>query len=478
MTLVVTDRGWRCSSSPTRHAQFQFVEQHSWIPQFGVSYAVGVDGIALSLIAHVGRPRPGLLLAAWHDVAPTSGTASRPTSRCMLVLETFMIGVFAATDVFLFYVFFEAMLDPGLLPDRAVRRRRSRQYAAVKFLLYSLSGGLLMLAARHRALRRPGPGGPEGFLLTNLTGLHLRRRPPSGWLFLGFFIAFAIKAPMCPVHTWLPDAAAEATPGDGGAARRRARQGRHLRDDPLLPAALPRRLASGRRPVVIVLALISIVYGALLAIGQTDIMRLIAYTSVSHFGFIVLGIFAFTTPAQAGVDALHGQPRLLDRRAVPGRRLSDPRRGSRLIPDFGGWQQVAPVLAGVVPGRRPVQPRRCPACRTLRLEFLVLVGTFPRYQVAAVVATIGIVLAALYILLMYQRTMTGPKPRASTACRDRRRRETWVVAPLLALIIVLGLLPEAGARRDQPGGRRGRSSRSSVTDPAPTVRHRAKETAK
>ena len=197
-------------------------------------------------------------------------------------------------------------------------------------------------------------------------------------------------------------------------------------------------------PVVITLAVISIIYGALLAIGQTDMMRLIAFTSISHFGFIVLGIFALTTRRRRRLDALHGQPRVLDRRRCscsPG--SSSPAAARKRIPDYGGWQRVTPVLAGtfLVVG---LSGLALPGLSSFVSEFLVLQGTFMRYEAAAVIATLGIVLAALYILLMYQRMMTGPKPSFAEgeAPRDLSLREKVVVVPIIASFILLGFFPK------------------------------------
>ena len=275
--------------------QFQLAERHEWIPQFGVSYALGVDGLALALILMSVVLTPVCLLAAWHDV-PEVGRREQNYMALVLVLETMMIGVFSATDVFLFYVFFEAMLIPVYFLIGSFGGPR-RQYAAVKFLLYSLLGGLVMLVAVI-ALYVAGPGGPDGFLLSNLTGLDLGVGAER-LMFLGFFFAFAVKAPMFPVHTWLPDAAAEAPPPVAvllvGVLDKVGTFGMIRFCLPLFPGA-----AKWATPVVLVLAVVSIVYGALLAIGQTDVMRLIAYTSVSHFGFIVLGIFAMTSTGQSG----------------------------------------------------------------------------------------------------------------------------------------------------------------------------------
>jgi NADH-quinone oxidoreductase subunit M len=204
--LVTLAAAFQFSTVSTQ--QFQLSELHPWIAAFGVSYSVGVDGIALVLIILSAILVPVCLLAAWHDV-PDQGRRQQTYFALMLVLETFMIGVFAATDVFLFYVFFEAMLIPVYFLIGSFGGAR-RQYAAVKFLLYSLLGGLIMLVAVI-ALYQYGPGGAQGFLVEKLTGLQIDQTA-GRLMFLGFFIAFAIKAPMWPVHTWLPDAATEARP--------------------------------------------------------------------------------------------------------------------------------------------------------------------------------------------------------------------------------------------------------------------------
>jgi proton-translocating NADH-quinone oxidoreductase chain M len=369
----------------------------------------------------------------------------------MLVLEAFMVGVFAATDVFLFYVFFEAMLIPVYFLIGLFGGAR-RQYAAVKFLLFSLAGGLVMLVAVI-AVYVAGPGGDEGFLITNLTGNLDASTDALRWMFVGFFIAFAVKAPMWPVHTWLPDAATEARPATAvllvGILDKVGTYGMIRFCLQLFPEA-----AQWATPVVITLAVISIIYGALLAIGQTDMMRLIAFTSISHFGLIVLGIFALTTVGGAGSTLYmvnHGFSTaglfLLAGFLVA-------RRGSKRIPDYGGWQRVTPVLAGtfLVVG---LSSLALPGLSSFVSEFLVLQGTFMRYEAAAVIATLGTVLAALYILLMYQRTMTGPKPSFAEGegparpvlAREGRRRTHH------RLVHRARVLPEAGARPAQPGRR-------------------------
>jgi len=441
--------------------QFQLSELHPWIKAFGVSYSVGVDGIALVLILMSVILVPVCLLAAWHD-EPESGKRQQNYFALMLVLETFMIGVFAATDVFLFYVFFEAMLIPVYFLIGSYGGPR-RQYAAVKFLLYSLLGGLVMLVAVI-ALYHYGPGGTQGFLVKNLTGLHLSQSA-GRLMFLGFFFAFAIKAPMWPVHTWLPDAATEARPATAvllvGVLDKVGTYGMIRFCLQMFPEA-----SKWATPVIIVLAVISILYGALLAIGQTDMMRLIAYTSVSHFGFIVLGIFALTSVGTAGSTLYMVNHGFTTAALFLVAAMLIKRRGSKRIPDYGGWQRVTPVLAGVFLFSG-MSALALPGLNSFISEFLVLAGTFQRYRVAAVFAAFGIILAALYVLLMYEKMMTGPKPETANGTRDLSHRERWVVAPLIAAFLVLGFYPKPVLDVINPAVAR-TLSYVGVTDPPPT----------
>ena len=435
---------------------FQFTQVDQWIPQFGVHYAVGVDGIALVLLLMTTVLMPVVVLASWNDAEgesdpdeePAPGRqAAGPTRRrsaktyftLMLVLETMMIGVFVATDVFLFYVFFEAMLIPMyfMIGSYGVGQR---QYAAVKFLLYSLLGGLLMLVAVIALyVYSAGPGHPGTFLFSQL--IHVSFSPAvQKWLFLGFFVAFAIKAPLWPFHTWLPDAAASAQPGAAvllvGVLDKVGTFGMIRYCLELFPAA-----AHYLTPLVIVLSVIGILYAALVAIGQRDLKRLIAYTSVSHMGLITLGIFAMTSEGQAG-GVLYMVNHGFSTGAlflIAGFMIA--RRRSQLIADYGGVQKVAPVLAGLflVAGLAGLA---MPGLNTFVSEFLVLVGTFTRYEVAAVLATASIILAAIYILWMYQRTMTGPVREEVSGMPDLRARELWAVGPLIVLIVALGVYPK------------------------------------
>jgi len=435
--------------------RFQFQQVYQWIPQFGVHYAVGVDGIALVLILMSTVLMPVVVLASWNDVEDvTAADSAAATARggraprvrsvksyfaMMLVLETMMIGVFVATDVFLFYVFFEAMLVPMyfMIGSYGVGQR---QYAAVKFLLYSLLGGLLMLVAVIALYVYSTHGGHHGtFLFSQLS--HLALSPTTqDWLFLGFFIAFAIKAPLWPFHTWLPDAATSAQPGAAvllvGVLDKVGTFGmiRYCLD--LFPSA-----AHYFTPLVIVLSVIGILYGAIVAIGQADIKRLIAYTSVSHMGLITLGIFAMTSQGQTGATLYMVNHGFATGALFILAGFMVSRRKSNLIADYGGVQKVAPVLAGLflVAGLAGLA---LPGLSTFVSEFLVLVGTFTRYEAAAILATAGIILAAIYILWMYQRTMTGPVRPEVANMPDLKARELWAVAPLIALIVVLGVYPK------------------------------------
>jgi NADH-quinone oxidoreductase subunit M len=504
-----------CAAFDPAGERFQFVQAHDWIPAFGVQYAVGADGIALSLIALIAVLVPVVVLASWYDADPqadplrrtagaagtsaaSSATAGAPAPEAtasgaagggtassrrigggtaagtaagtavldapppaasqpvdelpprrsvktffalLLVLETMMIGVFAATDVFLFYVFFEAMLVPMYFIIGSYGGPR-RSYAAMKFLLYSLFGGLLMLAAVIGLFVVSAREGAGTFAFEQLVGLEMSRTVEIA-LFLGFFIAFAIKAPLFPFHTWLPDAGAEAPVGGAvllvGVLDKVGTFGFLRYCLPLFPEAS--RILG---PYVVALCVIGILYGALLAMGQKDLKRLVSYTSVAHFGFIAMGVFAFTTQGQTGAVLYmvnHGLSTgalflVVGFLVVRGR--------SRLIPDYSGVANVAPILAGtfLIAG---LSSLALPGLSTFVSEFLVLIGTYPRYPVAAVLGAIGVILAALYVLLMYQRTMQGPL-RLPALLGDRMRdlhlREVMAVAPLLALMLVLGVYPK------------------------------------
>jgi NADH-quinone oxidoreductase subunit M len=435
------------------------------------------------MIALIAVLVPVVVLASWHDADPvpgtvgTDGAADVPARKrsvrtffvLVLVLETLLIGVFAATDVFLFYVFFEAMLVPMYFLIGSYGGPR-RSYAAVKFLLFSLVGGLLMLAAVIGLYVVSGPGDAPGtFAFEQLLGVEMSTAVEIA-LFSGFFIAFAIKAPLWPFHTWLPDAGAEAPVGTAvllvGVMDKVGTFGFLRYCLPLFPEAS--RILG---PYVIALCVIGILYGALLAMGQKDLKRLVSYTSVAHFGFIGLGIFAFTSQAQTGA-VLYMVSHGLSTGAlflVVGFLIVRGR--SRLIGDYSGVARVAPILAGtfLVAGMSSLA---LPGLSTFVSEFLVLLGTFTRYPVAAVLATIGIILAALYVLLAYQRTMQGelrlPGGTVADKVRDLHLREAMAIAPLLALMIFLGFYPRPLVDVITPSVNRTMTD-VGLTDPEPTA---------
>ena len=434
--------------------QFQFVENYRWIPSFGTGYILGVDGIALALVVLTAVLLPLLIIAGWNDARDRVSWGGRSVHiyfALTLAVEGMVLVSLVSLDILLFYVFFEAMLIPMyFLIGGFGGEHRSK--AAVKFLLYNLFGGLIMLAAvvglyvatagsdaftagtfDFRAIVAAVAGGE---FVVNPAVMHL--------LFGGFMFAFAVKAPLWPLHRWLPDSAVEATPASAvlmmAIMDKVGTFGMLRYCLTLFPDSA--RLFS---PLIITLAVIGILYGAVVAIGQTDVMRLIAYTSISHFGFIILGIFVMTTQGQSG-STLYMVNHGISTAAlflIAGFLVSQ--RGSRLISAYGGVQKVAPVLAGtfLVAGLATLS---LPGLAPFISEFLVLIGTFSRYPVFAVLAAGALVLSAIYILWMYQRMMTGPVLPALAEgehkIRDLLPREMAVVAPLIALLLFFGVYPK------------------------------------
>ncbi len=470
--LVLAGLVWAAYSVPAAAdgQRLQLTLSVPWIPAFGTRFALGVDGIALVMIVLLAVLVPIVMGASWADRLPEvqdeaarGGVLRGPAGfyALVLVIEALVMGVFAATDVFLFYVFFEVMLVPMyFLIGRFGGPRR--QYAAVKFFLYSLFGGLVMLASVIGLFVVSGERLPDGGTFDWATLARIAEQVPEQtqiWLFLGFFLAFAIKAPLVPLHTWLPDAGAEAPVGAGvilvGVLDKVGVYGFLRYCLPLFPAA-SKTLA----PLVLVLAVAGVLYGALLAVGQSDMKRFVAYTSVAHFGFIGLGIFAFSTQSLSGAVLYmvnHGIATGLLFIVIG---MVMARGGSRLIPDYGGVAKLAPVLAGVFLVAA-LASLSLPGTNNFVSEFLVLVGSFPRQPVFTILATVGVILAALYVLWVYQQIMHGPvrgsavlaatgdRPGAArdpetrrTGFSDLSAREVAVITPLVALILGLGLYPQ------------------------------------
>jgi NADH-quinone oxidoreductase subunit M len=447
----------------TAKSGFQYVEKYSWIPSLGINYQLGVDGISLILILLSVILVPIVIVAGWNE--SENGRFSVKTFYIlMLVLETMMIGVFAATDVFLFYIFFEAMLVPVYFLIGGYGTG-ARQAAAVKFLLYSLFGGLLMLASIIGIFVISGNQGGRSFDIEVLSTLTIDSTTQN-FLFLGFFIAFAIKAPLWPMHTWLPDAAKSATPGTSvlllGVLDKVGTFGMIRYCVELFPEA-----SRTFTPMIITLSVISILYGAFLAIGQKDIKGLIAFTSISHFGFITMGIFAMTSQGNSGATLYmlnHG----FSTAALfltAGWMMS--RRGSSTIAEFGGLQRVTPILAWsfFIAGMSSLA---LPGLSSFVSEFLVLVGTYTRYPVAAIIATFGIILAALYILIPVQKALHGPTTAGNENLPDLNKREIIAIAPVIAVIIALGFYPKPALDIINPAAK-ATIEKAGFTDPAPMI---------
>jgi NADH-quinone oxidoreductase subunit M len=447
-----------------KETAFQFVQKNEWIPSFAINFSVGVDGLALVLIVMSVVLTPIVVLAGWNE-SEGGRWSAKVFYILILVLETMMIGVFAATDVFLFYVIFEAMLIPVyfLIGGYGTGERAA---AAVKFLLYSLFGGLLMLASIIGIYVVSSNAGYASFDITELAELHtVMSSTTQNLLFLGFFIAFAIKAPLWPLHTWLPDAAKAGSPGTSvlllGVLDKVGTFGMIRFCITIFPDA-----SKTFTPVIIVLSVISILYGAFLAIGARDLKRLIAYTSISHFGFITMGIFAMTTQGHSGATLYmfnHGfsTAALF---IVGGWMIA--RRGSSTIADFGGLQRVTPVMAWMF-FFAGMSSLALPGLSSFVSEFLVLVGTYTRYPVAAILATFGIVLAALYILIPVQRALHGPTTPGNENLPDLNLREKIAIAPVVAVIVAFGFYPSPLLNIINPAAAHVLET-AGFTDPAPT----------
>jgi NADH-quinone oxidoreductase subunit M len=463
----------------------QFVEQVPWIKPLGAYYALGLDGLGLTLVLLVVIITPVVIIASWRDfdsidMRPEPVEGRTPSDAAplapkydaqvffalILAVQSSALYLFLATDVFLFYVFFEVILVPMYFLIGGFGPGPRRTYAAAKFLIFGLLGGFVMLASVIGLYVQSAKVGEPSYLLSTLSQLDIATGT-GRWLFLGFMFAFAIKAPLVPLHTWLPDAAEESTAGSAtmmvGVMDKIGTFGMIRFCLGLFPEA-----SQWATPVVLVLATISIIYGAILAIGSRDIMRFIAYTSISHFGFIVLGIFAFTSQSLTGSTLYmlnHGMSTAA-LFVMAGYLIK--RRGSRDIGAYVGVDQVAPVLAGLLLFAG-LSTLSLPGLSSFVSEFMVLAGTFSRYPAYAVISTVAIVLAALYILIMYQRTMTGP---VTSEVRERvtevNGRERLAMAPLVLLILLLGFFPKPLLAIIEPATQ-ATMQHVGVTDPQPRV---------
>jgi NADH-quinone oxidoreductase subunit M len=427
-------------------APVQYFVSYPWIPGFGITFAFGMTGLGLLMVALTAFLTP--IVLAFTSTLPTNGASARGAFVWLLLAQFCAFGVFLARDLFLFYVLFEAMLVPiYFLIGRYGGAQRAQ--AATKFLIYGLFGGLVMLVALIglyvTARIQLGFGTFDMDVLSSaidLTGT------TAVWIFFGFALAFAIKAPLIPFHTWLPDSAEAAPVGTSvmliGVLDKVGTFGMLVVLLPIFPV-----VSTQFAPIFIVLAVAGIIYAALVAIAQTDMRRLLAYASISHFGFIVLGIFAFTEIAMTGAIVYmvaHGLA-TAGMFLILGELIE--RRGSANVSDFGGVAKVAPRMAGIFLFSG-LATLALPGLAGFVGEIMVLIGAYQRYQVAAVIAALGLVLAAVYVLWMYQRVMGGEPATQVKKFSDLRSARLWVFAPLLVAMIFVGVLPQTVIDPVQP----------------------------
>jgi len=429
-------------------ADFQFTQRHAWIPTFGIDYSVGIDGISLFLVVLTGFLTPLALLSSWDSIKDRV----KAFSICILALESAMLGVFISLDLFLFYVFWDAMLIPMYFLIGIWGYDR-RVYAALKFILYTMAGSVLMLLAiLALAYYHNDVAGMPSFDLLKLYQLQI---PESlqFWGFLAFAIAFAIKVPLFPFHTWLPDAHVQApTAGSvilAGVLLKMGTYGFVRFAFPLFPDA-----ALYFAPYIATAAVIGIIYGALVAMVQPDLKKLVAYSSVSHLGFVALGIAAMNVQGVQG--AVY---QMLNHGVSTGGlflivgMLSD-RRHTRQISEFGGLKRVLPQLTAaflII----TLASIGLPGLNGFVGELLILLGAFrwnPRF---AAIAACGVLLSAVYMLWMFQRVNYGPVTNEENQhLQDMTIRERCTLWPAVVMVIVMGVAPMWFLAPIEPSARR------------------------
>lgn len=420
-------------------AGFQFTEQRPWIEAFGVSYSVGIDGISMLLVLLTTFLTPIVILGSWTAVEEKL----KSYLFLLLALETGMIGAFVALDIFLFYLFWEAMLIPMYLLI-GVWGGKDRIYASMKFFLYTLVGSLLMLVAifylmsMHKA--------QVGSYSAALLDLYKLQIPFDGLMsaqtlmFLAFALAFAIKVPMFPLHTWLPDAHVQApTAGSvilAGVLLKLGGYGFIRFAFPLFPQAL-----HYVAPVFMALGAIAIVYGAWVAMVQPDIKKLVAYSSVSHMGFVILGLFSLNHLAVSGsvYQMLNHGISTGGLFLIVG--MIYERRHTREISDFGGITRIMPIFA-VIFMIVTLSSIALPGTNGFVGEFLILLGSYQTNKVLTIISATGVIFGAVYMLWMFQRVMFGPVTHEENKdLKDLSLREIVVMAPIVIAIFVMGIFP-------------------------------------
>ena len=421
----------------------QFLERMPWMPSFGIEYIVGIDGISLFLVLLTTLLMPIAILASWPVQARV-----KEYLVFMLLLETGMLGAFVALDLFLFYVFWEVMLVPMYFLIGVWGGTR-RIYAALKFVIYTMAGSLLMLvaiiylAARHAELEQA-----LTFDLLKLYGMRLSFDQQI-WLFCAFALSFAIKVPLFPFHTWLPDAHVEApTAGSvilAGVLLKLGTYGFLRFAMPLFPDA-----ALAAAPIIIALSVIGIIYGAAVAMMQSDIKKLVAYSSVSHLGFVMLGLFVFNTQGvQGAIYQMIGHGLSTGALFLLVGMIYE-RRHTRMIDDFGGLWKVIPLFS-VILLVVMFSSIGLPGLNGFVGEFLILLGAFGVAPFWTAAAATGVILGAVYMLWMYRRVIFGPlKNPANEKLTDLNSRELLLLAPIVILIVLMGVYPRPFLQRIEP----------------------------
>ncbi|GER93855.1 NADH-quinone oxidoreductase subunit M [hot springs metagenome] len=410
-------------------AKMQFTEMHDWVPSWGIKYALGVDGISVLFVLLSTLLTILCVTVSWKGIKEKT----KEFYAALLLIEGSMIGVFASLDLFLFYIFWEAMLIPMYLLI-GVWGGPNRVYAAIKFFLYTLVGSVLMLVGIIVLYINTG----KTFDILQMMTMNYPYNMQI-ILFWAFFAAFAVKVPMWPVHTWLPDAHTEApTAGSVILAGILIKMGAYgfLRFNmPLFPDA-----AKAMAPVMMILSIIAIIYGGIICLAQTDLKRLIAYSSVSHMGFVTLGIFALNTQGIQG-----GILQMINHGIVTGALflcvgIIYDRTHTRQIADYGGVATVLPIYAAFFMVFT-LASIGLPGTNGFIGEFLIILGGFTASKTLGVLAASGIIIGAAYMLWLYQRVFfmeTNPKVQGYP---DMNMREIITIVPLIILVLWIGIYP-------------------------------------
>ena len=411
-------------------AGFQMIEQTRWLPEFNVSYKLGVDGISLWFVLASSFLTPVCVLASWKAVT----MRVRDFMIALLVLETMMVGMFVSLDLIVFYLFFEGSLLPMFLMIGVWGGQR-RVHASYKFFLYTLLGSLLMLLALVAVVLNSGTTDIEVLLQTSLP------REMQFWVFLAFFVAFAVKSPMWPLHTWLPDAHVEApTAGSvmlAGILLKFAGYGLIRFNVGMMPEA-----AEFFAPMIFTLSVIAIIYASLVAFVQDDMKKLVAYSSIAHMGYVTLGIFSLNQQGLEGAVMVMLSHALVSSALFLGVGVMYDRLHTREIKQYGGLAHSMPMFA-IVFMIFTLASVGLPGTSGFVGEFLSMAGAFQVNTWITALAAVGVVLGALYMLSLYRQIFLGPLEKAEIkAMPDINAREMSYLIPIIVLILWMGIYPK------------------------------------